>query len=73
MAEAAYLMRVAEPPAPALAALAADAGTVWAPAMVRDGRVSLPQSARMITFKDVNVEELDKTDLRLPESGPFGA
>jgi len=25
---------------------------------------------RVITFKDVNVEELDKPDLRLPEEGP---
>jgi hypothetical protein len=30
------------------------------------------KNARVITFKDVNVEELDKPDLRLPESGPFG-
>ncbi len=30
------------------------------------------KSARVITFKDVNVEELDKPDLRLPEDGPFG-
>ncbi len=31
------------------------------------------KSARVITFKDVNVEELDKPDLRLPEDGPFGS
>jgi hypothetical protein len=30
------------------------------------------KNARVITFKDVNVEELDKPDLRLPEPGPFG-
>ena len=30
------------------------------------------KNARVITFKDVNVEELDKPELRLPESGPFG-
>jgi hypothetical protein len=24
---------------------------------------------RVITFKDVNIEELEKSDLRLPESG----
>ena len=42
MAEAAYLMRVAEPPAAALAALIADAGTVRAAAMVHDGRVPRP-------------------------------
>ena len=29
------------------------------------------KSVRVITFKDVNVEELDKPDLRLPEDGPF--
>ena len=29
------------------------------------------KNARVITFKDVNVEELDKPELRLPESGPF--
>src|SRR5688572_31756529 len=29
------------------------------------------KNVRVITFKDVNVEELDKPDLRLPESGPF--
>jgi hypothetical protein len=30
------------------------------------------KQVRVITFKDVNVEELDKPDLRLPEPGPFG-
>jgi hypothetical protein len=25
-----------------------------------------------VTFKDVNVEELDKPELRLPEENPFG-
>jgi hypothetical protein len=27
----------------------------------------------VLTFKDVNVEELDKPDLRLPGDGPFGS
>ena len=31
------------------------------------------KNVRVITFKDVNVEELDKPDLRLPENGPFGS
>jgi hypothetical protein len=29
------------------------------------------KNVRVITFKDINVEELDKPDLRLPEAGPF--
>ncbi|MCU1662476.1 MAG: hypothetical protein JWR58_2541 [Pseudonocardia sp.] len=28
---------------------------------------------RVLTFKDVNVEELDKPDLRLPEGNQFGS
>ena len=31
------------------------------------------KNVRVITFKDVNVEELDKPELRLPEEGPFGS
>ncbi|PZS32912.1 MAG: DUF2469 domain-containing protein, partial [Pseudonocardiales bacterium] len=26
----------------------------------------------VLTFKDVNIEEVDKPDLRLPEGAPFG-
>ncbi|NTW41535.1 MAG: DUF2469 family protein, partial [Cellulomonadaceae bacterium] len=29
------------------------------------------RSVRVVTFKDVNVEELVKTDLDLPEGGSF--
>jgi hypothetical protein len=28
---------------------------------------------RVLTFKEVNVEELEKPDLRLPEGNQFGA
>jgi hypothetical protein len=31
------------------------------------------KSVRVLTFKDVNVEELDKPDLRLPEGNQFGS
>ncbi len=30
------------------------------------------KNVRVITFKDVNVEELPKPDIKLPESGGFG-
>ena len=30
------------------------------------------KQVRVVTFKDVNVEELDKPELRLPEENPFG-
>jgi uncharacterized protein DUF2469 len=30
------------------------------------------KNVRVLTFKDVNIEEVDKPDLRLPEGGPFG-
>ena len=30
------------------------------------------KSVRVVTFKDVNVEELTKSELDLPKSGPFG-
>src|SRR3954451_8855107 len=33
----------------------------------------LLKNVRLITVKDVNVDELDKPDLRLTEHGPFGA
>ncbi|MFV0459076.1 MAG: DUF2469 domain-containing protein [Actinomycetales bacterium] len=31
------------------------------------------KSVRVVTFKDVNVEELAKSDLELPKAGPFGS
>lgn len=42
----------------------------WVWDMYRPAR--FVKNVRVITFKDVNVEELDKPDLRLPENGPFG-
>ncbi|MGH3791785.1 MAG: DUF2469 family protein, partial [Pseudonocardiaceae bacterium] len=30
------------------------------------------KNVRVLTFKDVNIEEVDKPDLRLPEGAPFG-
>ena len=41
----------------------------WVWDMYRPAR--FVKNVRVITFKDVNVEELDKPDLRLPEGGPF--
>ena len=41
----------------------------WVWDMYRPAR--FVKSVRVLTFKDVNVEELDKPDLRLPEDGPF--
>ncbi len=35
--------------------------------------VRFVKQVKVITFKDVNVEELDKPELRLPEDGPFGS
>ncbi len=32
----------------------------------------LVKSVRVVTFKDVNIEELDTPDLRLPENDTFG-
>ena len=43
----------------------------WVWDMYRPAR--FVKNVRVITFKDVNVEELDKPDLRLPESGPFNS
>ena len=43
----------------------------WVWDMYRPAR--FVKNVRVITFKDVNVEELDKPDLRLPEEGPFGS
>ncbi|GAB2666702.1 DUF2469 domain-containing protein [Saccharopolyspora gloriosae] len=42
----------------------------WVWDMYRPAR--FVKKVRVITFKDVNVEELDKPELRLPENGPFG-
>jgi len=42
----------------------------WVWDMYRPAR--FVKNVKVITFKDVNVEELDKPDLRLPEDGPFG-
>ena len=42
----------------------------WVWDMYRPAR--FVKNVRVVTFKDVNVEELDKPDLRLPEDGPFG-
>ena len=39
----------------------------WVWDMYRPAR--FVKNVRVITFKDVNVEELDKPDLRLPEEG----
>jgi hypothetical protein len=41
----------------------------WVWDMYRPAR--FVKNVRVITFKDVNVEELDKPDLRLPGGGPF--
>jgi hypothetical protein len=43
----------------------------WVWDMYRPAR--FVKNVRVITFKDVNVEELDKPELRLPEEGPFGS
>lgn len=42
----------------------------WVWDMYRPAR--FVKQVKVITFKDVNVEELDKPELRLPEDGPFG-
>ena len=56
-----------------------DNGEVWFEVTMADAWVwdmyrpaRFVKNVRVITFKDVNVEELDKPDLRLPEEGPFG-
>lgn len=41
----------------------------WVWDMYRPAR--FVKQVKVITFKDVNVEELDKPELRLPEDGPF--
>jgi hypothetical protein len=42
----------------------------WVWDMYRPAR--FVKNVRVLTFKDVNIEEVDKPDLRLPEPGPFG-
>jgi hypothetical protein len=42
----------------------------WVWDMYRPAR--FVKNVRVVTFKDVNVEELEKPDLRLPEDGAFG-
>jgi hypothetical protein len=42
----------------------------WVCDMYRPAR--FVKNVRVLTFKDVNVEELDKPDLRLPEGNQFG-
>ncbi len=42
----------------------------WVWDMYRPAR--FVKQVRVLTFKDVNVEELDKPELSLPEPGPFG-
>lgn len=55
-----------------------DGGEVWFEVTMEDAWVwdiyrpaRFAKKVRVVTFKDVNVEELDKPDLRLDE-GPFG-
>ncbi len=43
----------------------------WVWDMYRPAR--FVKNVRVLTFKDVNVEELDKPDLRLPEGTQFGS
>lgn len=50
----AYLLRVAEPPAPALVALVAECGPVRAAALVREGRVPAPVQAETQARRDVD-------------------
>ncbi|MGH3823014.1 MAG: DUF2469 domain-containing protein [Pseudonocardiaceae bacterium] len=42
----------------------------WVWDMYRPAR--FVKNVRVLTFKDINIEEVDKPDLRLPEAGPFG-
>ena len=41
----------------------------WVWDMYRPAR--FVKNVRVLTFKDVNIEEVDKPDLRLPEGSPF--
>ena len=44
-------------------------GDAWVWDMYRPAR--FVKYVRVVTFKDVNIEELEKQDLKLPENGPF--
>ena len=46
-------------------------GDAWVWDMYRPAR--FVKNVRVLTFKDVNIEELDKPDLRLPEGNQFGS
>ena len=57
-----------------------DSGEVWFEVTMSDAWVwdmyrpaRFAKNVKVLTFKDVNVEELDKPDLRLPGDGPFGS
>jgi hypothetical protein len=43
----------------------------WVWDMYRPAR--FVKNVRVVTFKDVNIEELDQPDLRLPEGNQFGS
>jgi hypothetical protein len=43
----------------------------WVWDMYRPAR--FVKNVRVVTFKDVNIEELDKPDIDLSEKGPFGS
>ena len=43
----------------------------WVWDMYRPARFA--KNVKIVTFKDVNIEELDKPDLRLPEGNQFGS
>ena len=43
----------------------------WVWDMYRPAR--FVKTVRVVTFKDVNIEELDKPDLALPDKGGFGS
>src|SRR5215813_1547459 len=42
----------------------------WVWDMYRPAR--FVKNVKVVTFKDINIEEVDKPDLRLPEGSPFG-
>ena len=57
-----------------------ESGEVWFEVTMSDAWVwdmyrpaRFVKNVRVLTFKDVNIEELDKPDLALPEKGGFGA
>ena len=58
----------------------ADNGEVWFEVTMADAWVwdmyrpaRFVKNVRVLTFKDVNIEELDKPDPRLPEGNQFGS